>query len=120
MILGGVMLLAANLYVQSPTVQQRIRQALTATLHMPVTIRKITLSPWEGLRIDEDDVAAGTRQQLCRGAAGRAGADDQDVAALGQGGDVEIHAVVAGRGAPMRRAAMTAQAVIAPTSAKVS
>ncbi len=47
-----MLLLAANLYVQSQTVQQRIRQALTSTLRMPVTIRKTTLSPWEGLRID--------------------------------------------------------------------
>ncbi len=51
-ILGSVLLLAANLYVQSQTVQQRIRQALTSTLRMPVTIRKTTVTPWEGLRID--------------------------------------------------------------------
>ena len=51
-ILGSVLLLAANLYVQSQTVQQRIRRALTASLRMPVTIRKTTLTPWEGLRID--------------------------------------------------------------------
>ena len=47
-----MLLLAANLYVQSLTVQQRIRQALTSTLRMPVTIRKTTVTPWEGLRID--------------------------------------------------------------------
>ena len=51
-IFGSVLLLAANLYVQSQTVQQRIRQALTTTLHMPVTVRKTTVTPWEGLRID--------------------------------------------------------------------
>ena len=52
LILGSVLLLAANLYVQSAMVQQRIRQALTASLHMPVSIRKTTITPWEGLRID--------------------------------------------------------------------
>ena len=52
LILCGVLLLAANLYVQSPVVQQRIRRALAASLHMPVSIRKITVTPWEGLRID--------------------------------------------------------------------
>ncbi len=52
MILGGVLLLAANLYVQSLTVQARIRQALVSALKMPVEIKKTTLTPWEGLRID--------------------------------------------------------------------
>ncbi len=58
LILGSVLLLAANLYVQSVMVQQRIRQALMTTLHMPVTIRKTTITPWEGLRIDGLTVGA--------------------------------------------------------------
>ena len=48
LILGSVLLLAANLYVQSQTVQQRIRQALTTTLRMPVSIRKTTVTPMGG------------------------------------------------------------------------
>ncbi len=51
-ILGGGLLLAANLYVQSRAVQHRIRQALSASLRMPVSLRKTTFTPWEGLRID--------------------------------------------------------------------
>lgn len=51
-ILGGVLLLAANLYVQSQTVQAQIRRTLVSTLKMPVEIKKTTITPWEGLRID--------------------------------------------------------------------
>lgn len=52
LILGGVLLLAANLYVQSATVQHRIREALGVSLKMPVSMRKTTFTPWDGLRID--------------------------------------------------------------------
>jgi hypothetical protein len=52
LILGGVLLLGANLYVQSLAVQHRIRQTLAATLQMPVSLRKTTITPWDGLRID--------------------------------------------------------------------
>ena len=52
LILGGVLLLGANLYVQSVTVQHRIREALEANLKMPVSLRKTTITPWDGLRID--------------------------------------------------------------------
>jgi hypothetical protein len=52
LILGGVLLLGANLYVQSLAVQHRIRQTLAAALQMPVTLRKTTVTPWDGLRID--------------------------------------------------------------------
>ena len=48
----GVLLLAANLYVQSQGAQQKIRQTLTDALHVPVSLKKTTLTPWEGLRID--------------------------------------------------------------------
>ncbi len=51
-IVGCVLLLAANLYVQSQAVQQRIRHALSAALRMPVSVKKTTVTPWEGLRID--------------------------------------------------------------------
>lgn len=49
---GGLLLLAANLYVQSKGVQQQIRRALVSTLHMPAEVTKTTITPWEGLRID--------------------------------------------------------------------
>ena len=48
----GVVLLAANLYVQSQVAQQRIRQTLTDALHVPISLKKTTLTPWEGLRLD--------------------------------------------------------------------
>ncbi len=51
-IVGCVLLLAANLYVQSQVVQQRIRRSLATALRMPVSIKKTTITPWEGLRID--------------------------------------------------------------------
>ena len=52
LVVGCVLLLAANLYVQSQVVQQRIRHALSAALRMPVSVRKTTVTPWDGLRID--------------------------------------------------------------------
>ena len=48
----GILLLAANLYVQSQGAQQKIRQTLTDALRVPVSLKKTTLTPWEGLRID--------------------------------------------------------------------
>ena len=51
-ILGGVLLLAGNLYVQSMTVQGQIHRALVSNLKMAVEIKKTTVTPWEGLRID--------------------------------------------------------------------
>lgn len=47
-----MLLLAANLYVQSKGVQQQIRRALVSTLHMRAELTKTTITPWEGLRID--------------------------------------------------------------------
>lgn len=49
---GGLLLLAANLYVQSQGVQQQIRRALASSLRMPAELTKTTVTPWEGLRID--------------------------------------------------------------------
>ncbi len=51
-VLGCLLLLAANLYVQSHSVQQRIRDAVEGEMGMPVSLQKITVTPWEGLRLD--------------------------------------------------------------------
>ena len=51
-VLGGVLLLAANLYVQSHGVQQRIRETVEANLKLPVHLQKTTITPWGGLRLD--------------------------------------------------------------------
>ena len=79
------------------------------------------------LRVDEDDAAAGAGEPLRRRGAGRAGADDDRVAALGKEIEIEVHegrgscrVALGRRPGPMRQAATMAQAVIAPTSAKVS
>jgi hypothetical protein len=81
----------------------------------------------ERLRVDEDDAAAGARQPLCRRGAGRTGADDDRVAAFGKEIEIEVHegrascrVALARLPGPMRQAATVAQAVMAPTSAKVS
>ncbi len=50
--LGGTALLAANLYVQSHGVQQRIRAVVEDNLQVPVHLQKTTVTPWEGLRLD--------------------------------------------------------------------
>lgn len=52
MILAGGLLLLANLYVQGPVVQRKIRARLSELVHLPVDFRKITVTPWDGLRID--------------------------------------------------------------------
>lgn len=52
LVLAGLLLLLANLYVQSPGVQDRLRGELSTALQMPVALRKTTFTPWEGLRID--------------------------------------------------------------------
>ena len=51
-VLAGGALLAANLYVQSHGVQQRIRTGLAARLRTPVSLRKTTVTPWDGVRLD--------------------------------------------------------------------
>jgi len=81
----------------------------------------------ERLGIDEDDAAAGARQPLCRRRAGRTGADDDRVAAFGKEIEIEVHegrascrVALARLPGPIRQAATVAQAVMAPTSVKVS
>ncbi len=79
----------------------------------------------KGVLVDQQHVAAGPRQPLRGGAAGGTGADHEHVAARRELADAEVHSSAVGaasRGGvgPIRAAATTAQAVIAPTSAKVS
>ncbi len=44
-------LLAVNLYVQSQGTQGRIQQELSQRLGMPLRIQRISVTPWEGLRL---------------------------------------------------------------------
>ena len=87
-----------------------------------------TLSRGKACWSTSTHVAAGARQRRCAArAAGRAGADDEHVAARREAVDAEVHRVRSGSARwpaagpdPSGAAATTAQAVIAPTSAKVS
>ena len=48
----GLMLLGANLYVQSPASQQQIKRHLSAAFGMPVEMVRAVFTPWGGLRVD--------------------------------------------------------------------
>jgi type II secretion system protein N len=47
--LASVILLGVNLYVQSQETQRRIQQELSQRLGTPLTIRRISVTPWGGL-----------------------------------------------------------------------
>ena len=49
----GVILLGANLYVQSPSSQQQIKRHLTSAFGMPVEMVRAVFTPWGGLRIED-------------------------------------------------------------------
>ena len=46
-----VLLLAVNLYVQSQATQARIQQELSQRLNTPLHIRRISVTPWGGLKL---------------------------------------------------------------------
>ncbi len=48
----GLVLLGANLYVQSPASQQQIKRHLSAAFGMPVEMVRAVFTPWGGLRVD--------------------------------------------------------------------
>ena len=47
-----LLLLALNLYIQSPATQARIQEELSHALHLPLVITNTSLSPWSELRIN--------------------------------------------------------------------
>ncbi|MDB6154469.1 MAG: hypothetical protein JWL90_2922 [Chthoniobacteraceae bacterium] len=47
-----VLIIAINLYVQSPGTQARIQEELSKALKLPLTITNSSLSPWSDLRIN--------------------------------------------------------------------
>ena len=49
--LAAVVLLGVNLYVQSQGTQTRIQQELSQRLGTPLTIRRISVTPWGGLKL---------------------------------------------------------------------
>ena len=48
----GLILLGANLYVQSPSSQQQIKRHLSTAFGLPVTMDRAVFTPWGGLRVD--------------------------------------------------------------------
>jgi AsmA-like C-terminal region len=60
----GVILLGANLYVQSPSSQQQIKRHLTAAFGMPVEMVRAVFTPWGGLRVDGVRAAGGPGQPV--------------------------------------------------------
>jgi type II secretion system protein N len=49
--LAIILLLAVNLYVQSQATQARIQQELSQRLNTPLHIRRISVTPWGGLKL---------------------------------------------------------------------
>ena len=49
--LAAIVLLAVNLYVQSQGIQTRIQQELSQRLGTPLTIQRISVTPWGGLEL---------------------------------------------------------------------
>ena len=48
---ASIVLLAVNLYVQSQGTQSRIQQELSQRLGTPLIIRRISVTPWGGLKL---------------------------------------------------------------------
>lgn len=60
----GVILLGANLYVQTPKSQQQIRRQLTSAFGMPVEMVRAVFTPWGGLRVDGVRAAGSSGQPV--------------------------------------------------------
>ena len=58
-ILGAVLLLAVNLYVQSQGTQARIQRELRQRFGANLTIGRISVTPWNGLRLSGITIAQG-------------------------------------------------------------
>jgi len=54
--LGGLGLLAINLYLQSPGTQIRLKEVLSETLGYPVSVFRISFDPWTGLHFQGVDI----------------------------------------------------------------
>ena len=52
LVLGCVLLLATNLYVQSQGTHRRIQQELSERLDTPLRLRQISITPWSGLKLN--------------------------------------------------------------------
>ena len=52
-VLFAVGLLAINLFIQSRGVQQEIRDSVSESVGVPITVFRITFTPWDGLNFDD-------------------------------------------------------------------
>jgi type II secretion system protein N len=52
LVLGCILLLATNLYVQSQGTHRRIQQELSERLGTPLRLRQISITPWSGLQLN--------------------------------------------------------------------
>jgi|GEM_PF-2709426 len=50
-VLGAGAVLAFNLHLQSPAMQERLRQGARETLGLPLNIRSTIYTPWDGIRL---------------------------------------------------------------------
>jgi len=55
--LGVILLLGVNLYVQSQGAQAKIQQELTRSLGVPLKIRSMSVTPWDGLELSGITIA---------------------------------------------------------------
>src|SRR5438046_10104308 len=58
--LGAVLLLALNLYVQSQGTQARIQQELRQRFGASLKIGRVSVTPWNGLKLSGITIAQGT------------------------------------------------------------
>src|SRR5215468_2208631 len=55
--LGAALLLGVNMYVQSQGAQAKIQQELTRSLGVPLKIRSMSVTPWDGLELSGITIA---------------------------------------------------------------
>ncbi|PYL36073.1 MAG: hypothetical protein DMF35_01840, partial [Verrucomicrobia bacterium] len=60
LILGAVLFLALNLYVQSQGTQARIQQELRQRFGATLKIGRMSVTPWSGLKLSGITIAQGT------------------------------------------------------------
>src|SRR5260370_23958248 len=57
MALGAIVLIGVNLYVQSQAIQAKIQQDLSHRLGTVIQIHRISVTPWDGLRLSGITIA---------------------------------------------------------------
>ena len=55
--LGAIVLIGVNLYVQSQAIQAKIQQDLSQRLGTVIQIHRVSVTPWDGLRLSGITIA---------------------------------------------------------------